>query len=210
MGPNQSSSTIFTIGHSTHPIETFIGLLSCFYVTAIADVRSSPYSRYQPQFNREVLQSDLKQHGIAYVFMGKELGGRSEDRSCYDDRGQVQYRVIAQTEAFRAGIERIRSGSASHRIALMCAEREPLDCHRALLISRELVALGTNVVHILGDGLFEPHEDSITRLRQVLKIPETDLFWSQEELIDEAYAIQSRRVAYVDERLAVQTGTDRP
>lgn len=196
---------VFTIGHSTHTIERFTALLRQHGATAVADVRSIPYSRMQPQFNRGTLMGALKEHGIAYVFLGKELGARSEDKTCYEN-GRVLYRRLARTEAFRTGLERVRTGSETHRIALMCAEREPLECHRTLLVGRELVAVGIDVVHIHADGNLEPHGDAIGRLIHLLGLPELDLFRSECELIEEAYARQEVSVAYVDEKLARKAG----
>ncbi len=145
---------VFTIGHSTHSIERFVELLRRHGVTAVADVRSVPYSRHQPQFNRESLKKSLNQVGIEYVFLGKELGARSDDPACYDGR-QVNYRRLAQTALFREGLERVRRGRETYCVALMCAEREPLDCHRTLLVARELEAIGMPVAHILADGCVE-------------------------------------------------------
>lgn len=198
-------AVVFTIGHSNHTIERFLDLLREHGVTAVADVRSVPYSRMQPQFSRETLIGALKEHGIAYVFLGKELGARSNDKSCYEN-GRVQYRRLARTEAFRAGLERVRTGSENRQIALMCAEREPLECHRTLLVGRELMDAGTHVVHIHADGHLEPHADAMRRLLRLLGLREQDLFRTQSELIQEAYARQEERVAYVDEELAREAG----
>ena len=199
---------VFTIGHSTHTIERFVDLLRQHGVMAVADVRSVPYSRMQPQFNRETLMGVLKQHGIAYVFLGKELGARSDDKTCYEN-GRVQYRRLARTETFSAGVERVRTESENSRVALMCAEREPLECHRTLLVSRELMSAGTPVVHIHADGRVEPHADAIRRLLRLFGLPEEDLFRTQSDLIEEAYARQELRVAYVDERLVREAGEEK-
>jgi uncharacterized protein (DUF488 family) len=179
-------------------LENFVGLLCQHGVTAVADVRSVPYSRFQPQFNRETLMGALKERGITYVFLGKELGARSDDKTCYEN-GRVQYRRLVKTDAFRSGLERVRMGSENHRIALMCAEREPLECHRTLLVGRELMAAGIPVVHIHADGHLESHEDAVWRLIKLVGLPEEDLFRSQAELIEKAYAAQEERVAYVNE-----------
>ncbi len=120
-----AKSIIFTIGHSTHSAEVFLALLRQHGVEAVADVRSSPFSRFNPQFNREPLEQFLKANGIWYVFLGKELGARSEDRSCYLD-GRVQYGRLAQTALFQSGLDRVQQGAARYRVALMCAEKEPL------------------------------------------------------------------------------------
>jgi len=132
---------IFTIGHSTHPAERFIALLKQHDITALADVRSKPYSRMNPQFNREDLKKALSESGIAYVFLGKELGARTEDRSCYHE-GKVQYGRLAQTELFRHGLDRVQEGAKKYRIALMCAEKDPLVCHHTILVARHLETLG--------------------------------------------------------------------
>jgi uncharacterized protein (DUF488 family) len=112
---------IFTVGHSTHPIDHFIELLHRNGVTAIADVRSQPFSRYAPQFNRAELTASLQRNGIKYVFLGRELGARSNDPSCYVD-GRVQYSRLARTDDFKAGIARVINGARNERIALMCTE----------------------------------------------------------------------------------------
>src|SRR6266849_3905571 len=151
---------VLTVGHSTHTIEEFIRILSQHRITAVVDVRSMPYSRFQPQFNRSTLTSTLKENGIAYVFLGKELGARSEDPSCYEN-GRVRYARLAKRPEFRAGLERVHAGSERHRLALMCAEHEPLECHRSLLIAQELAAFGLSVAHIHADGRLEAHDEAM-------------------------------------------------
>ncbi len=197
------SSTVYTIGHSKQTLAEFVALLKKHGVTALADVRSTPYSRFNPQFNKDALERDLKPHGIKYVFLGRELGARSDDPVCYSG-GRVQYGRLAQTALFRSGIERVERGAAEHRIALMCAEKEPLDCHRTLLVSRALDADGVAVSHILADGRLESHGDAMLRLLDMVGLPREDLFRSQDELIAEALARQEDRVAYVDEKLAAE------
>ena len=197
------SSTVYTIGHSKHSLPEFIALLKKHGVTALADVRSTPYSRFNPQFNKDALERDLKPYGIKYVFLGRELGARSDDPACYSG-GRVQYGRLAQTALFKSGIERVERGAAEHCIALMCAEKEPLDCHRTLLVSRALDADGVAVSHILADGRLESHGDAMLRLLDIAGLPRNDLFRSHGELIAEALARQEDRVAYVDEKLAAE------
>jgi uncharacterized protein (DUF488 family) len=189
--------TIFTVGHSTHPIEMFLGLLAEHFVSALADVRSAPYSRFNPQFNRESLQKDCKRLGVGYVFLGRELGARSDDASCYKD-GRVQYARLAQTRAFLTGIDRVIRGAEEHRIALVCAEKDPLECHRTILVARALAARGADVQHILADGRLESHDAAMDRLLDCHRLPHRDLFRSREDLVTEALARQEERVAYVD------------
>ncbi len=200
-----SAPTVLTIGHSNHPIERFIELLSTHNVTAVADVRSSPYSRLHPQFNRETLQRTLKSHGIAYVFLGRELGARSEDPSCYEG-GRVLYPRLARTELFRSGLDRVMRGAESSLIALLCAEREPLSCHRTLLVARELERAGATVAHIHADGSLEPNTAALDRLLTMYGMREPDMFHSREDLIEEACARQEKRIAYVDEDMRVAEG----
>jgi uncharacterized protein (DUF488 family) len=188
---------IYTIGHSKHPIDRFIALLQQHGIDAVADVRSTPYSRFNPQFNKEKLQTALAAAGVRYVFLGEELGARTKDPSCYDEEGRVSYAKLAQTEPFRKGIERLLTGMQQHRIAIMCAEREPLECHRTILVSRELESAGVSVTHILQDGTLEPHHQLMGRLAAELNLVGTDLFRSPDELIEDAYEKQGLRIAYV-------------
>lgn len=188
---------IYTIGHSNHPIDRFIAFLQQHGVDAVADVRSTPYSRFNPQFRKERLQAALAEAGIRYVFLGEELGARSKDPACYDEGGRVSYGKLASTELFRRGLDRLLTGMQNHRIAIMCAEREPLDCHRTILVSRELERAGVPIAHILADGSLETHRHAMERLASDLKLAETDLFRTTDELIEDAYDKQGSQIAYV-------------
>lgn len=198
---------VLTIGHSTHSIDAFIALLRQYGVTALTDVRSAPFSRFNPQFNKETLVRSLKAHGIKYVFLGRELGARSNDRSCYEN-GRVQYARLARTESFHSGLDRVMRGAHEHRIALMCAEKEPLECHRTILVARALVEHGVPVDHILADGRLETHGDAMVRLLAIVGLPHEDLFRSRQELIAQAVALQEERIAYVDQKLAAAAAGD--
>jgi uncharacterized protein (DUF488 family) len=187
---------IHTIGHSNHPAERFIALLRQHGIGAVADVRSTPFSRFNPQFNRKALAVSLHDAGIHYVFLGDELGARSKDPACYDG-SRVSYAKLAQSDPFRRGLERVLSGMHEHRIALMCAEREPLECHRTILISRALERAAVPVTHILADGSLETHTQAMRRLVAELELGGDDLFRNPAELLDEAYEAQAAKVAYV-------------
>ena len=205
---NATRYPVLTIGHSTHPVEAFLALLQQHHVTALADVRSAPYSRFNPQFNRETLESSLKASGISYVFLGRELGARSDDPSCYE-KGRVQYARLARTDPFERGIERVIRGANEYQIAVMCAEKEPLECHRTLLVARALVARGVAVAHILEDGRLETHEAAMERLLDVVGVPHEDLFRSRDELVADALARQEQRVAYIDGKLAAEAAGEK-
>ena len=188
--------TIFTVGHSNHSREVFIGLLSLHGITALCDVRSKPYSRFNPQFDCEELKRILPDYGIGYLFLGRELGARSADPACYES-GKVQYDRLARTELFQHGLARVRDCmSKGFRIALMCAEKEPLECHRTILVARHLVALGLDVQHIHANGGLESHADALNRLAQMLNLAQEDLFRSAEDLLADAYHRQGERIAY--------------
>lgn len=199
-----TSPRILTIGHSNHPLERFLALLLKHGVTAVADVRSAPYSRFCSHFNRELLTAALKDNGIRYSYLGRELGGRSDDPTCYHE-GQIQYDRVARTDVFRNGVARVVSGTSSFRIALMCAEKEPLDCHRTLLVAPALVARGVEVGHILASGGVEPHGRTMDRLLAEVS-PNLDLFQPRETLLTRAMALQARRVAFVTKHSDAETG----
>ena len=186
---------IYTIGHSTHSLQDFISLLKSRGITAIADVRSAPYSRFQPQFNRESLAKSLNDSGIEYVFVGDAIGGRSANEDDYEN-GRVVYARLKRNDYFENGIQRVILGSEKYKLALMCSEKEPIDCHRTLLVGQTLFEQGIAVTHIHGDGSLEKHEDSIQRLLKIFKLDEPDLFRSNSEIIEEALLRQEQKVAF--------------
>jgi uncharacterized protein (DUF488 family) len=198
---------LYTIGHSKQELEHFLQLLKMHAITAIADVRSSPYSKFNPQFNREVLQTALKENGIAYVFLGVELGPRSENPACYRD-GKVQYSRLAKTDLFLHGLERLLAGMKSHRIALMCAEKDPISCHRMVLVCRAVRSEPIEIYHILDDGSVESLRDSERRLMQELKMRQLRMFESPEDLIQRAYDAQGERIAYVGDDPSEKKGDE--
>jgi uncharacterized protein (DUF488 family) len=186
---------VLTIGHSIHTIEKFIELLTIHGISALCDVRSSPYSRFTPQFNRESLKTELAKHCIAYIYLGAELGPRSVDPTCYVN-GKVRYDRLAGTDLFQQGLQRLQKGMASYRIALMCAEKDPIVCHRMILVCRHLSANGIRISHIREDGSLEDHRNAEARLLGLLKIPAEDLFSTPEEQITRAYDLQGEKIAY--------------
>ena len=188
-------NVFFSIGHSTHSSEEFTSLLHQHHINAVADVRSSPFSRFNPQFNKNTLASTLKGEGIEYLFFGKELGARVDDPSCYID-GKVQYSRLAARQEFKDAITKLIKAAAENRIALMCAEKEPLDCHRTILVSQALASAGHEVNHIHADGTIETHGETLKRLMQMTGVPDDDLFQTTDELIQAALAKQEDKIAY--------------
>ena len=192
---NAAGAAVLTIGHSTHDGEAFVALLQRYAVTQVADVRSSPYSRFNPQFNRKALTNRLAADGIEYAFLGKELGGRPDDASCYEN-GLVRYDLVRKTLSFQKGLERIRR-MAGRRIALMCSEKEPLECHRTLLVAQALHAQDIDVEHILAEGGLETHAAAMNRLLSLHDDPrQVDLFEPRDERIARAVEKQTERIAY--------------
>jgi uncharacterized protein (DUF488 family) len=197
---------ILTIGCSTHSLEDFMALLGRHAVTAVADVRSQPYGRLE-HFNRENLAADLKAAGIEYVFLGRELGARREEQECYED-GVALYERIAGLPAFHDGLLRLCRGAEKYRLAIMCAEKEPLDCHRTILVCRHLRAFGAQITHILADGSLEEHAVTEKRLVRQMGVTRTlfepDL--TDDELVERAYDERAQEIAYHADREEVACG----
>lgn len=199
---------LFTIGYSTHLIASFVNVLKKHHVNAVADVRSKPYSQFKPDFNRETLQGFLKKEGITYVFLGDQCGGRIEAPECYVN-GKVDFRLIALHLRFQEGLTRIRNGMRKHRIALMCAEKDPIACHRTILICRNLRSDDIHIRHILSDGRLEDHEETEKRLMKLFKLHEADLFKSESDRLEEAYDRQGQNIAYAGDENANDEKVDR-
>ena len=189
------SGIIYTVGHSNGTAERLLDLLRKHDITAVADVRSQPYSRFNPQFNREDLAGALKKSGLEYAFLGQELGARSSDPTCYRD-GRAQYSLIAKTLVFERGIARLLEGMEKFRVAILCAEKEPLVCHRSILVARYLHEKGVGVRHILEDGMLEDHEALQLRLMALHGIEEAHLFHTKDELVALAYEKQAGEIEY--------------
>lgn len=207
---------LFTIGHSNHTIEGFISLLHQHGVTALADVRSHPYSRFLPHFNRAVLKEELAKEKIHYVFLGQELGARPNNRECYFE-GKAVYEKIAVTDTFQKGIQKVIQGLNRHRIALVCAEKDPLTCHRAILVCQHLRTFDIQINHILNNGDLQSHrhledrmleKQGFTEFVEAKKEPvQLSLFDqtltnlpTREECLEKAYKLQGDKIAYVEKR----------
>jgi len=198
--------SLFTVGHSTHAISYFVELLRKHRVEAVCDVRSVPYSRHNPQFNREHLKERLQAAHISYAFLGKELGARSGNPDCYID-GKVQYRYLADEPTFAEGLKRVKHGMERFRLALMCAEADPLQCHRTILVCRKLRSNDLEIEHILADGSLESLASAEKRLMSMMNV-QPDMFHNERDCVEEAYDKQANTIAYVvPESSAHERGT---
>ena len=196
----------YTIGHSTHPETTFLELLRKHKIDCIVDVRSSPYSKYNPQFNKDNIKHLLKSNGVIYVFMGDLLGARHNDPSLFfKNTLMVNFSKARNTEKFKKGIERVIDGiNKGHHLALMCAEKDPFDCHRFVLISYALSKNGIDINHILSNGSIISNSDLEHKLlnkyktndqqRELFEAPKT-----KADAIEEAYKKRNTDIGYVNE-----------
>lgn len=192
--------TIFTIGHSTHTIDQFIQLLTQYEITCVIDVRSMPYSKYNPQFNKETLAESLKQEEILYVLFDKEFGARQLKPSLLDEDGKVDFYRVRETDLFKMGVHRLHNAvNQGYRLALMCSEGNPLDCHRFSMICYQLKK-DFNVMHILPDGGMKTNEILENELVEKYKknLPQSDLWRkvTEEERLEAAYRLVSKDIAY--------------
>jgi len=164
---------------------------------AVADVRTSPYSRHYPHFSRDELREELRLDGISYVFLGKELGGRPIERRFYCD-GVADYEKMARTAEFSNGLNRVAEGAKKYRIALMCSEHDPLDCHRCLLVGRALAERGVRVSHILSSGNIVSHTMIEEKLLELSGRGADDLFAPRADRLVAAYRDRARKVAFAE------------
>jgi hypothetical protein len=200
-----SSAAVYSIGHSNHELADFIALLQAAGVTAVADVRSRPYSPRMPWFNGPELKEGLRQHGIGYSFLGDQLGGRPEDADLYDAEGRADYQRMRQTASFDNGLDRLAALMAKQTVAMLCAEEDPLDCHRGLMITPALAERGLATRHIRRDGTVETPADFEERLLLETRVGEgvvDGLFGSlltesdRQGLLQEALCRQARKKAF--------------
>ena len=174
---------IRTIGHSNHPIERFVALLKAGGVERLVDVRSMPWSRRFPQFGRERLAKSLKDAGIDYVWQGEALGGKPKSGGGYDD--------AAARPEFKDAIGRLIADRANTSLCLMCAEKEPLNCHRTVLVSRRLAEHAVPIEHLLADGTVKPHAEIEEALLKKAG-GGADLFENREARLARAYHARER------------------
>lgn len=188
-------TVVYTIGHSNHPLEKFLELVRAHDIDEVADVRSHPVSRFAPQFGAKRLSEALTEAGIGYSFLGQELGARSNDPSCIV-AGRVDYERLARAPRFAQGLERVAASAEQRRVALLCAERDPFDCHRAILVCRELLARGVDARHIRERGTLESRSALDARVLEAFDAHARDLFAGMDDVLAAAYRERGRQIAY--------------
>ena len=198
-----SRPVIYTIGHSTHPIEYFLELLKHYNVNCVVDVRSLPASRFNPQYNKKALSNALEKQKIKYLHFGEEFGARQTDPDLLDEDGKVDFEKMRNSEKFKKGIDSVwREAQNDYVIALMCSESEPLNCHRFSMIS--LALKDFQVKHILKEKSVVSQKQLEDKLLEKYseKLPKVDLFKlkvTRNELLNAAYRFINKEVAYSPE-----------
>ncbi len=198
---------IYTIGHSNHPIEYFLELLHSQEINCIIDVRSVPASSYNPQFNKATLDNFLKRNGIMYLHFGEEFGARHDDEDVLDEDGTVNFEYFRKTYQFQSGVERVDMGiSKGCKMALMCSESNPLECHRFSMISVYLEEIGISVKHILKDKTVKTHSQLEKELlkKYKKKLPQPSLFEpniNEKDQLKYAYKLHNKEIGWKSKRL---------
>lgn len=173
--PSGPEKIIWTVGYAGHDRDSLLSLFRAYDITAVADIRTFRGSSYWKDFDASAFGPFLRENGIAYVFMGDVLGGKPQDPALYPN-GQLDYDRVAAKPEFQGGIDRLLSGAGRYRICLMCAEKDPLDCHRTLLIAPALKALGFDLRHLVTDGQVESQADAEARMLAINVGDAPDLF----------------------------------
>lgn len=193
---------VYTVGHSNHSIEYFLELLHSQGINCLIDVRSLPASSYNPQFNKEVLENILKRNGIIYLHFGEEFGARHDDKDLMDEDGTVNFEYFRKTFQFQSGVERVDIGiSKGYKIALMCSEGDPLECHRFSMISVYLEEIGITVKHILKDKTVKLHSQLEKELlkKYKKKLPQPSLFEpniNEKDQLKYAYKLHNKEIGW--------------
>ena len=194
---------IYTVGHSSHNIDYFLKLLNSHSISCLVDVRSTPYSKYTPQFNMREIKRILNFNKIYYIFMGNEFGARRKDKELYSEEGYLDFEKVSRSSLFISGMDRVKTGlEKGFNIALMCKERDPIDCHRNILVAREFHKQNYKVYNILEDSKIQNQEHIEKRLLDMY-FPnryQYTLFDNQRkndpELINEAYKLRNKDIGY--------------
>lgn len=192
---------LFSIGYSGFSITEFVEVLHENQINAVADVRSVPFSKFKPEFNRDTLKSYLKEQQIQYVFLGDYCGARIDEPECYSN-GKVDFNLVAKHPRFLKGIDRIEKGLKKYAIALMCAEKDPIKCHRMILVCRELRKKPFDIYHIISAKNVQSNNDAENRLMKAYNYDQSELFRDEGQQLIDAYNKQADKIAYVEKNEA--------
>jgi len=197
---------VYTVGHSNHPIEYFLELLQSKDINCLIDVRSMPASSYSPQFNKDSLENFLKQYGITYMYFGEEFGARHDDLDILDEEGVVNFETFRKSFAFQQGVERVDIGlSKGFKIALMCSEENPLECHRFSMISVYLEEIGIHVKHILKNKSVKSHTELEKELlkkykKKIFQLSMFEQDVNEKDPLKHAYKLHNKEIGWQSER----------
>lgn len=196
---------VYTIGHTNHTLDDFLKLLKKNNINCIVDVRSTPYSKYTSQFNKKEIKTFLSINRIAYIHMGDEFGARRSDKELYTKEGYLDFDKTRRDAEFLKGVDRIKSGcKKGYNIALMCTEKDPIDCHRSIMVSKGLIDNNIEVEHIKDDGSIETQSQLEKRLLDKYFINREQVTFdiisggnlSEDEMIDLAYKKRNVEIGY--------------
>lgn len=198
--------TLFSIGHSQHKIDYFLSMLKKHRIDYILDVRSVPYSQYAMDYNKENIKNILEKNGIGYAFMGNFFGARPKNSSLYFPNGYLNFERVENSVEFKMGFDNVVKGVKNgYRIAFMCTEKDPIECHRAILVSYAFYKAGYSIKHIMSDNTIQTQQDINKRLldmyypdRNQLSLFESDNL-SEEQYLVQAYKKQNEKIGYRQE-----------
>ncbi len=189
---------LYTIGYSSYKIASFIEILKTNKIDIIVDVRSSPFSRFYSDYNKEQLHKMLKNNGLRYLFLGDKLGARIQAPECYNSDGKAVYEKISKHPIFIEGLKRLKKGIIKYQVALLCAEKDPLNCHRNILICKNMKSNDLDIFHILANGVIEKNIFTEIRLLKLHNLFEDDMFLTYEERLNQAYFQQGDKIAFIE------------
>ena len=201
---------IYTLGHSNYTIEKLIDMLKKYNINCVVDIRGTPYSKYNVQFDKEIIKYTLTKAGFIYIYMAKEFAAKRINKESYNEEGYSDFELVVNEKDFLDGIERLKNGcNKGYRIALLGAMQEPIRCHRSILVGRALIKYGFNVKHILDDSSIASQDDIEDMLLNKYfsnrnQITIDDLIGnslSKEEMIKKAYRLANKEIGYRIENL---------
>ena len=188
---------LYAIGYSSYTVDSFIDTLEKYLIQAVVDVRSVPFSKFRPEFNLINIKSILMKNSTYYIPLGDKCGARSTNNKYYIN-GKVNFKLLSEDKDFKDGLKRIMNSLLKYNIVLMCAEKDPIQCHRTILICRQIKSYNINIHHILADGVLEEHSESELRLLKLFKLDQMHLFMKASDMLEKAYDQQSEKIAYAE------------